>query len=169
MRDSLIQRVVVTICIALLFATSAAFAEESDREALQQEQKALAAKIAELQREQDFLVFQKTAAAMDSKYLVLNLTAGAGQLKYKTRVLKDFSFTVPSERKAAVKRGTTVVTMKIDGPKRYGLIFGNDLILRGKKQLTSLEAGIPPLSLDKKDLMAIYYALERGALAYILP
>lgn len=163
------KKKIILIGLLLLASWSLAAAGESDREAVLQEQKALSARIAELQREQDFLVFQKTAAAMDSKYLVLNLAAGTGQLKYKTRVLKDFSFIHAAGKKHGLKQGTSVLTMKIDGPKRYGLIFGKELILRGKKKLTSLEADILPLSLDKKDLMAIFYALEPGARAYILP
>lgn len=158
----------ILVFLLLFTGASLAHAGESDREILLQEKKALTARISELQREQDFLVFQKTAAAMDSKYLILNVRAGNGQLKYKTRVLRDFTFKAVGERRG-LKEGMIVVTKKIDGPKRYGLIFGNDLILRGKRKLTSLEADIPPLSLDKKDLMAIYYALEAGARAYLLP
>jgi hypothetical protein len=140
-----------------------------DRQNPVQEQKRLNSRIAELKREQDFLLFQKTASVMDSKYLVLNMTAGTGQLKYKTRVLKDFVFVAPVAHQRSPQQGMIVLTRKIDGPKRYGLIFGNDLILRGKRKLTSLEADIQPLSLDKKDLMAVFYALEQGARAYVLP
>lgn len=134
-----------------------------------QEQKRLNSRITELKREQDFLLFQKTASVMDSKYLVLNMTAGTGQLKYKMRVLRDFVFVAPAGHRRRPQQGMIVLTRKIDGPKRYGLIFGNELILRGKRKLTSLEADIQPLSLDKKDLMAVFYALEQGARAYVLP
>jgi hypothetical protein len=165
-RKSILPAVILLIS---LVSSLAAARDSDDRETLLREQAALRTRIAELKQEQDFLLFQKIASVYDSKYLILNLREGTGQLKYKTRVLKEFTFPVPGKRAGSVRRGAVVLTQKIDGPKRYGLIFGKDLILRGKKKLTSLEATVPPLSLQKKDLMAVFHALEPGAQAYLLP
>lgn len=164
------KSILLAFILALSFWTALAAAEDSgERETLLGEQRTLQARVAELKQEQDFLLFQKVAAVCDSKYLILNLSSGTGQLKYKTRVLRDITFPVPVQQSGGPKQGAITLTRKIDGPKRYGLIFGHDLILRGKKKLTSLESDILPVSLGKKDLMAIFYALEPGAQAYVLP
>jgi hypothetical protein len=166
----MVKIILPALVLSLSLAPSLAAAREStEREKLLQEKAALETRIVQLRQEQDFLLFQKVASSYDSKYLILHLGAGTGELRYKTRVLKNFAFRVPGERADRVRRGTIALTQKIDGPKRYGLIFGKDLIIRGKNRLTSLEADIPPLSLQKKDLMAVFRALEPGAQAYVLP
>lgn len=137
---------------------------------LLEQRKQLNARIATLKQEQDYLLFQKMMYASDSKYLVINITARTGQLKYKDRILKDFHFT-SAGRIGMLKRGAFTLTKKSEGPKTGNLlIFDPSLVLQGKHvQATRLPAGIPRFLLSKKDLRSVFYAVEAGAKAYIMP
>lgn len=145
--------------------------EDSERAALMEQQRTLNARIETLRREQDFLLFQKAMYAADSKYLVLDVTRKTGQLKYRNRVLKDFRFS-PSKRfpVRTLPAGTLVLSRKAEDKKgRHAMIFGTSLVLEWKQaSLPQREAALPFLSLTKKDMQSVFYALEKGAMAYIV-
>jgi len=144
--------------------------EPDEREELLRQRDALNKKIEMLRREQDFLLFEKELYAANSKYLIINLSSKAGQLKYKNRVLKDFRFKVSSNLAGSIKRGALTLTKKKEDPRqRHVLIFGKSLIMQWKRPArSSYEANVPRLSLSKKDLQSIFYAVEEGAKAYIM-
>jgi hypothetical protein len=141
-----------------------------ERGKLLEQQKQLSVRIEKLKREQDYLVFQRTMYTSDSKYLIINISAKTAQLKYKNRVLKDFSFKPVSGRIRRLSRGALTLTEKIEGNrKRNLLVFGKSLVLQGKNAPSAkIEAGMPRFSLSKKDFRSVYYAIEPGAKAYIL-
>jgi hypothetical protein len=145
--------------------------EQDERAALQKQQQALHEQVATLKAEQDFLLFQKTMFAADSKYLVLNMTDRTGQLKYKNRVLKGFRFALSKKfAGSALQPGMLVLTKK-SGAKsgRHALLFGTSLIIQRKgAAVPKKEAGIPVLSLPKKEMQSVFFAVEEGALAYIV-
>ncbi len=150
--------------------STAGVEQEEEREKLLEQQRLLADRVERLKREQDFLLFQKTMYATDSKYLILNITAKTGQLKYKNRVLKDLRFFSVSGDTGRLKQGSITLTNKIEAARdRNALVFGRSLVLFGKRVPAGLRPGIPRLPLPKKDFMAVFYALENGAMAYIIP
>jgi hypothetical protein len=166
-----------TVWLVLLFSLFLMGADSGDqsgeeRGKLLEQQKQLSARIKTLKREQDYLVFQRTMYSSDSKYLIINMSAKTGQLKYKNRVLKDFHFkrVSVSDRAHRLNRGALTLTQKIEGAKqRKLLVFDKALVLQGvHAPEAKLEAGIPRLSLSKKDFRSVYYAIEAGANAYIL-
>lgn len=145
--------------------------EQEERDDLLEQQKVLKEKIDTLRREQDFLLFEKEIYVTDSRYLIINLGAKKGQLKYKNRVLRDFRFTASANlAKDALKPGTLTLTKKREDPgQRHVLLFGKSLVIQWKRPARSpYTANIPRLSLSKKDLQSIFYAVEEGAKAYIV-
>jgi hypothetical protein len=143
---------------------------EVDRKKLVAQEKKLYARIETLQREQDYLVFQKTMYESDSKYLIIDFAARIMQLKYKNRVLKDIPFKRVLGRVSRLSHGALTLTQKIEGPgERNLLIFGQSLVLQGKYASSKLlEEGIPRVFLSRKDFLSVYYAIESGAKAFIL-
>ena len=82
----------------LFFSGMDGNAQETDeRSQLEKQQKDLSAKVELLKREQDLLLFRKEFYRSDSKYLILNIPARTGELRYKNRLLKSFSFTPSSK------------------------------------------------------------------------
>ena len=142
----------------------------AERKTLFEQKKQLNTRIDTLQREQDYLVFQKTMFESDSKYLIINVPAKTGELKYKNRLLKNLHFKVISGQISRLTPGARMLTQKIEGPReRNLLIFGQALILQGKyAPSTVLEEGIPRVFLSRKDFLSVYYAIESGAKAFIL-
>jgi len=163
---------VILMLVLSLFLMGADDVEQDgeERGKLLEQQKQLSVRIKTLKREQDYLVFQRAMYASDSKYLIINISAKTGQLKYKNRVLKDFSFKRVSGRVSRFTRGALTLTQKIEGDRqRKLLVFDKALVLQGKNApVVELEAGIPRFSLSKKDFRSVYYAVEAGAKAYIL-
>src|SRR3989337_2149287 len=100
--------------------------ETDERRQLEKQKKELSAKVESLKREQDLLLFRKEFYSADSKYLILNIPAGKGELRYKNRLLKSFSFALSSKaRLHAIPVGAAAVTRKVEGRgKRYEIIFG---------------------------------------------
>lgn len=124
-----------------------------------------------LKNEQDLLLFQQEMYAADSKYLVLDINAMAGRLMYRNRVLKDFRFRASSSAPAALPgQGRLLLTRKTDGKKEpHALIFGNALVIQWKRPVVPPgEAGIPVISVTKREMKSLFYAVEPGALAYVL-
>jgi len=163
---------VLCVAISALFLVGAAGRDSSgdERASLEAQTSALQKRILALKREQDFLLFQKTMYSADSKYLIMNFTKRTGQLKYKNRVLMDFRFKTRGEyRVHGLRPGMFVLTKKTEGKNdHHTLSFGRSFIMRWKQTVVPAAAGIPAISLQKKDMMSIYYALETGALAYVL-
>jgi len=145
--------------------------EQNERDDLLEQQMALKEKIDTLRREQDFLLFEKALYDTDSRYLIINLGAKKGQLKYKNRVLKDFRFTASANlAEDTLKPGTLTLTKKREDPgQKHVLLFGKSLVIQWKRPARSpYAANIPRLSLSKKDLQSIFYAVEEGSKAYIV-
>jgi len=142
-----------------------------DRAALREQLKLLNRQLAALQREQDFLLFQKAMYVSDSKYLVLKAKEKTGQLMYKNRVLKDLRFK-PSQNISfqTFKPGKLVLTKKVEGKnERNVLIFGNALIIQWKRDwVPSREKKVPVLLLKRKEMLSVFYALEEGSMLYIV-
>jgi len=142
-----------------------------DQATIQAQQKSLQDRIESLKREQDLLLFQKAMYSTDSKYLLLDTKLKKGQLKYKNRVLKEFTYLTsqnfPGER---LKTGKFVLTKKQEGKRdRHALVFGNALVIQWKRATVSpQEADIPFISLTKKEMLSIYFALEEGAMLYVV-
>jgi hypothetical protein len=145
--------------------------ERDERAALREQRAKLQRRVDALRREQDFLLFQKAMFSSDSRYLVINPAKKTGQLKYKNRVLKDFRFqTSKNFRNRAPRPGMLTLTKKTEGAKgRHALVFGGSLIVQWKRTaVPKQEAAIPFLSLTRKELQSIFYAVEEGAPAYIM-
>jgi hypothetical protein len=160
------------LCLLALFLAGANGNDRaaSERETLVKLEQKLQARVKKLGEEQDFLLFQKEMYQVDSKYLVLNVTRKTGQLRYKSRVLKDFRF-FPSRRfSAASPAGVLVLTKKTDGKNGpFSLEFGDALVLRRKEGgVPAGERGIPFIFLKKTDMQSIFMAVERGAMAYLV-
>jgi hypothetical protein len=167
------NRTAIPMLLLSLFLVGADSGEQgSDEKAkLLEQQKQLSGKIETLKQEQSYLLFQKMMCASDSKYLLINLAARTGQLKYKNRVLKDFRLTLVSGRASMPAPGAVTLTNKPENPSgKSRLVFGNTFVLQSRQTPISPIAGnIPRISLAKKDFLSIYYAVEAGAKAYILP
>jgi hypothetical protein len=144
--------------------------ETGERQKLLEKQKSLNARIEMLRREQEYLLFQKSVYATDSKYLILRVARKTGQLKYKNRVLRDFRILSATKDARRLQQGEIMLTRKIDGAReRYSLVFGRSLVLHPKGAAAYRGGDIPGMSLPKKDFAALFYALENGARAYVLP
>ncbi len=171
MRIFLKYNSLVLMLIASLLLMGADNAEQGadDRVKLLEQQRQLKSRIEKLEREQDYLLFQKSMYELDSKYVVIRPASKSGQLKYKNRVLMDFHVLSMSHA-GRLKRGALTVTQKIEGPKgRNALILGRSVVLLGSHApALPPDAGAARISLARKDFRAVFYALEEGAKVYIL-
>ncbi|MDH4163959.1 MAG: hypothetical protein OEW15_14915 [Nitrospirota bacterium] len=133
----------------------------------EQDQQKLAKKLEALKAEQEYLLFRKTFYESDSKYLVLELSSARGYLMYRNRILRSFRIERSGRSISAPLHGIITMTGKTDSTsKNRTLLFGNILLIQAKKN----KAGgnkLPVYVVGKKDLAALYYALEAGAMAYI--
>ncbi len=172
--QSRMNRIVVSLLLLLsIFLTGAdkGDPDRGERAALRDQRRALHARIESLRREQDYLLFQKMMYENDSKYLILDIKKKTGHLSYKNRVLKDFRFqTSKNFPSRSLRPGMLTLTEKIEGKKdRHALAFGKSLIVRWKlSAVPKQQADIPSLSLARKDLLSVFYAVEDGALAYVV-
>jgi hypothetical protein len=168
---SKIQVLCVVLCSLVLMGADGGESARDERSPLEEQTLALQKKISALKRERDFLLFQKAMYSTDSKYLVMNFAKRTGQLKYKNRVLMDFRFkAVRNISGRGLQPGMLVLTKKEEGKKdQNALAFGRSFVLQGKRTVVPPEdSGIPTISLQEKEMLSIYYALEVGALAYII-
>jgi hypothetical protein len=161
------------ICLLALFLMGADAGDQiRDEYQVPREQRdALRQRIETLREEQEYLLFQKEMYAADSKYLVLNMAAKTGRLMYRNRVLKDFRFRSANKYPSTMLgRGRLVLTKKTDMKKeRHALIFGNALVIQWKRtKVPPQEVDIPVISVTKKEMRSLYYAVEPGALAYVV-
>lgn len=166
-------------CLALLAAVvpipagvSSAADSGDERTELLERQAQLQLKIDELKREQAYLNFQKAMYSSDSKYLLLDLTASQGVLKYRNRTLRTFKFSrAESSADFRPSLGPVVLTAKADGqPRKRFLLFSNMLALHAQKFAGNIPRGTDPIRLivGAKDIAALYYAVEKGSIAYIV-
>ncbi len=134
--------------------------------ALRGRQTALRTQIETLQNEQDYLLFRTAMYHSDSKYLVLNITTRTGRLMYRNRLLKDFRFRFSKNFRAT---GMAAVTKKsADKKDRRSLVFGTSFLIHAKGTVVPRSAeDLVVVSITKKEMASIYYALEEGALAYL--
>jgi hypothetical protein len=165
------QLLVMGLLSIFILGANAGAVTQDDRATLEAQQQTLTKKVAMLKQEQDYLVFQKQMYAADSKYLVINLAKKNGQLKYKNRVLKNFAFSVPRKNLArSTQPGMLVLTTKTaDAKDRFTLRFGSSFALQWKRdEVVKSVAGVPVLSLEEKEMLTIFLAVEEGALAYVI-
>ena len=167
--DGKITCLVIMLSVLLMGAVETGPGQD-DEAALRKQQAALQVRIESLRKEQDFLLFQKAMYRSDSKYLVINITSRTGQLRYKNRLLKEFKFRLSKVfRSGSSRSGAVVLTNKVENKKgRSALVFGESFLMHWRG------AAVPPkapdvavMSLNKKDLASIFYALEQGAMAYL--
>ncbi len=143
----------------------------NERAVLEEQHAQLRKKISGLKREQDFLLFQKAMYSADSKYLVINVLKRTAQLKFKNRVLMDFRYRASKKfPRRGPRQGKLVLTKKEEGKNgRHALVFGTSLVVQGKRAaVTPDEARIPSIVFPKKEMQSVYYAVEEGALAYVV-
>jgi hypothetical protein len=162
----------MTASVALLCGMDGGVYGEDERAALLQKIKTQKSRIEVLRREQDALLYRKTMEDVDSKYLIIDLAKNSGQLRYKNRVLKDFTFT-PSKRHSyrSLKQGMLTLTKKTEDNKKgfHELLFGGSLALRrSRSAVPPREQAVPFISLGKKDMQSVSHAVEEGATAYVL-
>ncbi len=156
----------VLLCSVLLMGADAGDPGRDEMAALRSRESALRTRIETLQHEQDYLLFRRAMYHSDSKYLVLNVTTRTGRLMYRNRLLKDYRFRFSKNFRAV---GMAAVTKKSEDKKnRRALVFGTSFLVHAKG--TAVPRGTENLvvvSITKKEMASIYYALEEGALAYL--
>lgn len=154
-----------------LLGTDGAGQAQDERASLSSRQRELTEKTARLGREQDFLLFKKEMYVTDSKYLLLRLSEKRGTLMYRNRILKDFKFTPSSAAGLkSLHEGRSVLTRKTEGSgRKYALVFGSAFSMQPKQVRTARQENkLPRLLLTKRDMAAIFYAVETGSIAYIM-
>jgi hypothetical protein len=159
---------ITAILIIAIFAPGVP-ASADERQDLIHRRKELQTRLDDLRNEQDFLLFQKEFYLSDSKYLVLRPAEGVGELRYRHRLFKRFTF--PAVKKPALKRispGAVVLTRKAEG--NHTLSFGVDLILHSKRAQppANRKSRALLIGLSREDLLSVYSALEPGAQVYVL-
>jgi hypothetical protein len=143
---------------------------QGELDALRTQQSSLRTRIEALKSEQDYLLFRRAMYQTDSKYLVMDIAARSGRLMYKNRVLKEFKFRLPKNfRGGSLQWGMVMLTRKMeDKQERRTLVFGTSFLLHGKGTAAPrLSKDAASISVTKKDLASLYYALEEGAMAYL--
>lgn len=173
MRNGVKKKAVYCLLALVVFLMGAGKTDpvRDERTALRAERRALLQKVEKLKREQDYLLFQKTMYENDSKYLVIDIRKKTGHLKYRNRVLKDFSFQTSTNFPVrSLKPGMLTLTEKMEGKKdRHALAFGKSFIVRWKSSKVPKEQSkLPSLTLARKDFLSAYFAVEEGSLAYIV-
>lgn len=169
-RRSCTFALVLMFCIGAGIGAVSAQPVQEEAQALQAREQRLYEKVRSLEAEQQQLLLQKTLSSADSKYLELDLRAGEGALKYRTRVLRTFPFTSRGKKPGAGPDGPVLsLTSKVDGTYvRRKLLFDNAaLVIEGKTQRGSHSGNSLFISIGRRDLAAIYYALEPGSFAYL--
>ncbi len=165
-----ITRLLILFSAAFLMGAEAGDSGQSELNALRTQQSALRTQIEALKREQDYLLFRRAMYQTDSKYLVMDIAARSGRLMYKNRVLKEFTFRLPKNfRSGSLQPGMVMLTKKMeDKQERRTLVFGTSFLLHGKgTAVPRLSDDAASISVTKKELSSLYFALEEGATAYL--
>jgi len=154
----------------LLLGMDGSERENDELRRLGEKQAQLTTRIEALKEEQDFLLFQRSIAGSDSKYLLLDISAGAGTLNYRNRILRTFGFSLSASKPHQLRRGQYIITGKTDGsPGKRALVFRDAFVIHGKGYLgsTSDEKKLPGIVIGRRDLAAIFYAVDSGTMLYI--
>ncbi len=167
------RNILLVLTVVSLFLTGAAAGGvQSEQASLSDQKRMLLRQIEVLKQEQDYLLFQQAMYNSDSKYLIINTKSGTGHLKYKNRLLKDFRFKASKNFPGRTLRpGAITLTEKVEGKKgRSALVFGASFVLKWKfSEVPSQEASLPSITLTRKELLSIFYALEPGSMVYFEP
>ena len=160
-------------CIVCACLTSAFGQSQDELQTLLFRQQQLTDKIRMLEKEQNLLQFQRSCASLDSKYLLIDYAAGKGTLRYRNRILRDFSFVKPDHpRKRKIPQGLMKLSQKTDGTKRKRrLFFGESLVMQAASSGSTAggtSTTIPVVRLKTKDFSAIFFAIENGTMAYLI-
>ncbi|NTW67318.1 MAG: hypothetical protein HGB21_13595, partial [Nitrospirae bacterium] len=161
---------IVILLSLLLLGMDGKHREGDEWRQLEARQAQLAARIKVLKQEQDFLLFQRSFAGADSKYILIDLSTKTGTLKYRNRVLRTFGFTLSSSKSHKPRKGRYVLTGKTDGsPGKMSLVVQDAFIIHGKRYSgrQKREKSLPAMVVGRKDLAAIYYAVEQGTMLYV--
>jgi hypothetical protein len=167
-------RIALAMAVAGIVLGSSVFGQEGDEvRSLRERERRVRTRIGMLKKEQELLLFQRTLAAADSKYLILDLRTGKGMLKYRGRILRNFDCPLAGKRlTGAVPKRIVTLTEKMDGsPRTRQLVFNDPLVIIQSKHISTGKAKSKQglrIVLGKKDLGAIFFALEKGSLAYII-
>jgi hypothetical protein len=167
-------RTALALAVAVILLGSSVFGQGSDEaRSLRERERHVRTRIKALKKEQEFLLFQRTLATADSKYLILDLRTGKGILKYRGRILRNFNCLHAGKHlSAALPKRIVTLTGKTDGsPGRRQLVFTDPLVIIQSKRVSSGKAKSKEglhIMVGTKDLSAIFFALEKGSLAYIL-
>lgn len=160
--------------LALLPAGNTAQAEENaERHQLLARRSQLQETVQRLQQEQTLLLFRKRMYSADSKYLVLDLSSGRGQLWYRSRLLREFP--IRSLDRGETNRARPELAAVTDrspwekGPRL--LVFADRLVLSAGRRSRSegTPAAADRVTLSRRDMTSLFYALDKGSLAYVLP
>ena len=158
------------LALAAIIVCGTVYAEDEE-DVLRGRQAALEAKVASLQREQDYLIFLTRMYETDSKYLIVDIKKKSAQLMYKNRILKDIPLQgISAGFTRKVKAGEKAVTKKIEGAKeRHALVFADAFVVKWKlSEVRRPESSLPSIVVFKKDLLSFYYTIGPGMLAYVL-
>ncbi len=156
----------VLLSAALLMGADSGDPGRDELAALRNRQSALRTRIEALKNEQNYLLFRRAMYHSDSKYLVLNVTTRTGRLMYRNRLLKDFRFRFSKNFRAVEMAALTKKSE--DKKNRRAFVFGTSFLVHAKG--TPVPRGMKDLvvvSITKKEMASIYYALEEGALVYL--
>ncbi len=162
--------VVLLVVLSLGVGSATVCAEEDDARALLSREQQLSEKVRLLRSEQKLLLLRKMLCSSDSKYLEIDLRAGEGTLKYRTRVLRSFRFSKKGGAPVSLPDGGILrLTAKEDGsPSKRRMVFDSSvLVLEGSNAARGNGGNGLLLSVGRKDLAALYYALEAGSYLYL--
>ena len=160
----------VALGIGLGAGAVRATAQEGDEQGLLAQEQQLSQKVRLLKAEQRQLLLQKALYSADSKYVELDLRSGEGSLKYRTRILRSFRFTRHGTGPGRGMDGAILsLTAKEDGSsaKRRLLFDHSALVIEGKTRRGGHAGDSLFISISRRDLAAVYYALEAGSFAYM--
>jgi hypothetical protein len=162
------------VTLTTILASMAGAQELDERQGLLDQRQKLVQRIDRLRREQELLLFQKTAYQSDSKYLLLDARSGKGLMKYRNRTLRSFSIARTDRSSPRPKAGPRILSEKIEGPGKGShsrtLVFGADVIVRTKRLVGEdrIPKGASSLTISTKDMAALYHAMEKGAVLYVV-
>ena len=172
MRSSVKRIILLVLPVIFLFLIGAERGGWSEPTSLGDQKRMLLRRIEALKREQNYLLFQQAMYSSDSKYLIINTKSKTGYLKYKNRLLKNFQFKASKSFPGRELHPETVVlTEKVEGKNgRSALVFGKSFVVKWKlSEVPRQEANLPSITVTRKELLSIFYAVETGSMAYIEP
>ena len=164
-------RVLLPLLAVFLMGMDGPAPEEAERGMLERREQQLAARIRTLRQEQELLLYRGAFSVSDSKYLLLDLHTARGTLSYRNRLLRSFSLKTSSPKSVRIPKGPRVLAEKReDKAGRKALVFNGAFIIQSKQppRINGGEGKLPRITIGKRDLAAIYYALEQGSMVYIV-